>query len=103
MTLSEAIKIMKEFVEYCKNNDRYKQDGWLDCYTTDDDIEAIDTVLKALEKFEKQLDLDYVDKNYISKDEIRKKMDNEEKLFFETKDARYANRRKILKELLGEE
>jgi len=102
MELSEAKEILKDMKESMEQS---KKDITIDSIlkALEDSVEAIDTVLKALEKFEKQLDLDYVDKNYISKDEIRKKMDNEEKLFFETKDARYANRRKILKELLGEE
>lgn len=43
------------------------------------DIEAIDTVLQELEKYEKQIDLEYVEKNYISKDKIRAKIEEYEK------------------------
>lgn len=40
-----------------------------------DNREAIDTILKTLQRYENELDLDYADKNYISKDCIRAKIE----------------------------
>ena len=59
MELSEAISILKH---ERKITELY---GHESCITN---IETIDTVLRALEEYEKQMDLDYVDKNYISKE-----------------------------------
>src|SRR5574344_387468 len=35
------------------------------------DILAIETILNTLKRYDNELDLDYVDKNYISKDKIK--------------------------------
>lgn len=44
-----------------------------------------------------------VEENYISKDKIKAKIEEEDKLFFKTKDVRHANRYKAYKELLEKE
>ncbi len=41
---------------------------------------AIETVLQALEEYQKQMDLDYVDENYISKDKIKEKIEEQTKI-----------------------
>ena len=91
MELSEAKKVLKEEIWRCtKFEDSRKRI-------------AIEIVLKALEKYEKQLDLDYVDKNYISKDEVRKKIDEiEHKPHWAECGDDYENEIKLLQELLGE-
>ena len=87
MELSEAKEIMNELKNRTEEfNNMYSPDA---TEFTAKLIPTIDTVLKALD-------------NSISKDDIRKQIKREEKLFFETKDVRYANRKRVLKELLGE-
>ena len=128
MELSEAKKECKELIEEYLSCSVIGLDMQVDVSFGEKRCEAIDTVLKELEIEEqnykvlcedltdalKELGLpedtiisdelaDFIREKYVSKDEIRKKMDNEGKLFIETRDVRYANRRKILKELLGEE
>lgn len=68
---------------------------------------AIDTVLKALEEYEKQLDLDYVRDNYIPKEKVREKIKELGKdipmmtpRYFDWDSSEVI---KLLEELLGEE
>lgn len=66
MTLEEAKEIVKEHCMYES--------------PVEDVEEAIETVLKTLEEYEKQLDLDYVRENYIPKEEVRNKMEEMNKI-----------------------
>ena len=67
MELSEAIERLKVVKE---QNEDYLGEHFEDGFelTLKETNKAIDIALKALEEYEKQLDLDYVNKNYISKE-----------------------------------
>jgi len=102
MELSKAKEILKSWLEYNKKNKNVLREA-------DTIIAVQETILKTLEEYEKQLDLDYVDKNYISKDEIRKKIEIlgylqedaiEENALEDSRILEY--KIKILQELLGE-
>lgn len=50
-------------------------------YYLNNRIEAIETILNTLKRHDDELDLDYVDKNYISKDKIKDKIQKLEREF----------------------
>ena len=74
-SIEEDIKIINNFIAYLKKNN---QTGDMAVLTVlGEEIEALEhilqdykRVLKENEEYSKQLDLDYVDKNYISKKKI---------------------------------
>ena len=81
MTIEEAKELLKEMKESAMYLRLYRDKK------AQLKVEAIDTVLKALEaleEYEKQLDLDYVRENYIPKEKVREKIEE------------YDNRRKEL-------
>lgn len=65
---------------------------------------AIETVLQALEEYQKQMDLDYVDENYISKDKIKEKIVDlkvsQENTENDNLDRKYQYQIDVLEELL---
>ncbi len=97
MELSKAKETLKNIKRCCFEDEQYQKYGFMEQYMDISDVEAIDTVLKALD-------------NSISKDEIRKKI---EKLEFLRDDAIEDNflgdarnlkeRIDVLQKLLGEE
>lgn len=116
--MEENIKILEERIKSIKNYDTYRYDY------TETDIEMIENLIKAykeleeeneelkekLEKASNQLDLDYVDNNFISKSLMKEKIEeiDEEKLnysedewYLESEIKGYATEK--LQELLGEE
>jgi len=74
---------------------------------------AIQTLLNLIEKQSKEIEankgyhLGFIDggiaKRYEYEDKIKAKIEEEDKLFFKTKDVRHANRYKAYKELLEKE
>lgn len=66
--LEEAIKVLNAFINAI---DTY---GTIDYKCINNLYKPMQTVLTALEEYEKQLDLDYVDKNYIPKHIIEEKI-----------------------------
>ena len=60
--------------------------------------EICETLLKALEEYEKQLDLEYVDNNYVPKEKVRKIIEDID----ETDAGDYIDAIQDLQELLGE-
>lgn len=67
--LNEAI----EYLKLIRKNHDLEKKGYV--YTE----ECITTVLNRLEEYQKQLDLDYVDKNYIPKKKVEDKIEELEK------------------------
>lgn len=68
--IEEAVKTMEHWVEYEKNNkDKINKADEL-IYIQETILSDYKRVLKENEEYSKQLDLDYVDKNYISKKKI---------------------------------
>ena len=68
-----CVEIQKEGIncsENCKDED---------CYL----IQAIEVVLSELDKYEKQLDLDYVENNYVRKEIIQHELDKKDKIINE--------------------
>lgn len=70
MKLEEAKNYIRTMIRQQEIPDSAKALGYV--YAS----EAIETVLQVLEEYEKQLDLDYVRNNYISKDKVREKIIN---------------------------
>ena len=80
--IEEAVKTMEHWVEYEKNNkDKinkadeliYIQETILSDYKRI--LKINEVLLKENEEYSKQLDLDYVDKNYIPKQKIKAKIE----------------------------
>lgn len=77
--VEKAIEKLKETSQQChKSKECWENEACPDCYVEIEDILAIDTVLpyiseleEKVEKYNKQLDLDYVDNNFISKAKIK--------------------------------
>jgi hypothetical protein len=71
MTLEEAKQMLKSYAgmtnKLTDNQGRPKLD------------QAIEMILKALEEYEKQLDLDYIEENYIPKELIKDYLNKMEK------------------------
>lgn len=79
-----------------------------------EDVEAIDGLLdlynkdkEKIQKYEKQLDLDYVDENFISKDKLKEKIEKYNKIRTETPNSiiytRMVDYINCLEELLSKE
>ena len=122
MKLEEAIDTLKnEICDYvipnycndCKNKSECLDDCnfILSIYTV---LQEIEHLQKENEEYSKQLDLDYVDKNFVSKDKIRKKikqMNTEEKIKLKNLGGtdryltklEYMHKQNILEDLLKEE
>ena len=94
MELDKAIKILKELRE----NKYYELANCWDY--GEESKQAIDTVLNELEKYQMQLDLDYVDKNFIPKERVENKLKEFEGLK-EIDLQAYEEQIKPLKELLN--
>ena len=94
MELQEAKEILKDWIEYEKQNkDIINKANEL--------IEVQETLLNYIEKAEKQLDLDYVDRNYVSKEKIKEKIKRIENVpRLTTADEAKID---VLQELLGKE
>ena len=113
MQLEEAIKVLQKTIK--SNNEIIKEarkNGDINAIKLTADLDnqsiAIETVLQELEKLQKdnyKLDrenqkLFEININSIPKKKIEDKKEENSKLFFETKDVRYANRFRVLQELL---
>lgn len=73
MTLEQAKETLEERVKIDRTlRDKVESDFDEFC---ENECVAIDTVLKALQEYEKQLDLDYVRENYIPKEKVKEKIE----------------------------
>jgi len=110
MELSEAKETLKNIKRCCFDDEQYQKYGFMEQYIDISDVEAIDTALKALDKYEKQLDLDYVDKNYVPKEKVREKIrwygefleKNKTQISKMNLYMCYSDKKEALQELLGE-
>ena len=72
-------KFIKEEINICKKLCKYGADY---SYVLEDkDIEAIKELIRVVEEYEKQLDLDYVDNNFIEKDKIRQYLKENKRIY----------------------
>lgn len=72
MELEEAIEDVKKYISFANKEENFSSTFEFNWHK--DLANRIDIVLKELEKANKQLDLDYVDNNYVSKDKIKAKI-----------------------------
>ena len=104
--------------ELIKTCEMWIQDDDWEAYCRFFDMGAMEELINLIEKQSKEIEelkeenenlLDALNnsidirKYWVSKDKIKAKIEEEDKLFFKTKDVRHANRYKAYKELLEKE
>ena len=81
------IEDAKEWLETIKEAFQYKDIESAITYNGYKDAEkAIEVVLTELDKYEKQLDLDYVENNYVRKEIIQHELDKKDRIINEMAD-----------------
>lgn len=73
--IEEDIKIIESMMEEYENCSVLEIDMQVDITFRKKQAKAIEHILSELKKANKQLDLDYVDKNFIEKQKVKEKME----------------------------
>lgn len=102
--MEEDIQILEDFIKYYEAEAiSRKFRGTLSISVDEQDIQALENLLTRYKQLEKQIDLDYVEENYIEKSKIKEKIEEWDKsIKWANADDRYYAI-KILQELLEED